>query len=469
MNVLCEKFGLSLLRACALLTGTVLGLVNAQNALSQSLQGQSKGDTVNWLDGNVSGWQELEYIPMRVYFPAGSVGSHSVTIVFPHLSGKVFGFQELIHFRAFTANIGFTTFPTLVTDASGNWSYVFTADISDNNPAEVRFFARLASGAHLYGGSSLQLKGSAGNVQFHKPLAAAGAPNLAVSQTGPATAPCGSPLTYTLSYTNKALGYTAAGAQLSLILDPQLTLIPYSLQTSAHIVGNTIFWDLGDLPAEGGGEITFQASVNPSTHIGMVLTNVAQVYSSENDLDVQDNSASVLTTVVCGGTGASILSSPASVTVCPGESASFSAAATGSSELTYQWRKDGVPVNGATDANLMIAAVSSSDVGSYDVLVSSPCDTVASAAALLSLQPGLPLNLTPGQFEPDGAFVLHFGTSCGGTYFVEYSEDLVTWKTSPQTVPGNGLAVQWRDAGPPVTESTPSSRVARFYRVVRVF
>ena len=128
-----------------------------------------------------------------------------------------------------------------------------------------------------------------------------------------------------------------------------------------------------------------------------------------------------------------------------------------------------MPIDGATDANLLISAVSSTDVGSYDVLVSSPCDTVVSAAALLSLQPGLPLNLTPGQFEPDGAFVLHFGTSCGGTYFVEYSEDLVTWKTSPQTVPGNGLAVQWRDAGPPVTQSTPSSQVARFYRVVWVF
>jgi hypothetical protein len=296
-----------------------------------------------------------------------------------------------------------------------------------------------------------------------------GAPDLAVSQSGPATAPGGGTVTYTMSYTNQALTYPAMGTQLSQILSPELLVNPASLGPNAHLVGNTIFWDLGDLPPKASGQFAFEATVNPAASIGLVLTNVAQVYSAENDLNMQDNLAEARTTVVCGAAAAAIVANPENVTVCPGESATFSASASGPGDLTYQWRKDGAPISGATAASFTLPAVSSADVGAYDVLVTSPCDVVVSGAAVLSLRPGLPLNLTGGRFQPDGAFVIGFGTSCGGTYFVEYSEDLVTWKTSPQTVPGNGQAVEWRDAGQPATDSMPNTVAARFYRVVRVF
>ena len=62
-----------------------------------------------------------------------------------------------------------------------------------------------------------------------------------------------------------------------------------------------------------------------------------------------------------------------------------------------------------------------------------------------------------------------FGTLCGGTYVVEYSADLKTWKTSPQTASGNGLTVAWRDAGQPATDSMPNTLTARFYRVRSAF
>lgn len=432
------------------------------------LQGQNKVDTANWYTGNLQGWAELEYIPLRVYFPAGSAGSQTVRIDFPHMNGKLFGFEDLRHFTDFTPNVHSSP-PVLTTDASGVWSYTFTANVTDAQPAEVRFYGRMASGAHLNGGSSLQIRGTAGNLHIHKPAPGVGAPDLAVSQSGPATAPGGGTVTYTMSYTNQALTYPAMGTQLSQILSPELLVNPASLGPNAHLVGNTIFWDLGDLPPKASGQFAFEATVNPAASIGLVLTNVAQVYSAENDLNMQDNLAEARTTVVCGAAAAAIVANPENVTVCPGESATFSASASGPGDLTYQWRKDGAPISGATAASFTLPAVSSADVGAYDVLVTSPCDVVVSGAAVLSLRPGLPLNLTGGRFQPDGAFVIGFGTSCGGTYFVEYSEDLVTWKTSPQTVPGNGQAVEWRDAGQPATDSMPNTVAARFYRVVRVF
>src|SRR5262245_31574532 len=65
---------------------------------AQSLEGQNKGDTNTWSTGNLIGWAELDYIPMRVSFAVGSAGSHTVTLNFPHFSGKVFGFENLSQF-----------------------------------------------------------------------------------------------------------------------------------------------------------------------------------------------------------------------------------------------------------------------------------------------------------------------------------------------------------------------------------
>ena len=453
---------------------TLVALALAPALLSSAfaspiLEGQNKGDTTKWYNKNLQGWAELEYIPMRVYFAAGSAGSHTVRLDFPHLNGRIFGFQDLRNFSTFSSNAEFSSPPVLKTDTSGVWSYTFTVNVADGNPAEVRFFARMAAGAHLNGGSSLQIRGTAGNLQIHKPGPAVGGPDLAVSQAGPETAPQGATVVYSVSYTNKALSYPAMGSQVSCIIHPEFNVNYSSLGPNAQVVGNTIFWDLGDLPPQAGGQFEFEVTVKPTAGIGLVLTNLAQVFSSENDVNMQDNSMFTQTTVVCGSAIPAILSSPESVTLCPGDSASFSVAATGPSGLNYQWRKNGAPISGATNANFTIAAVSSANVGSYDAVVTSPCDVVVSGAAVLSLHPGLPPNITQTKFESDGAFVLDFGTSCGGTYFVHYSEDLVNWKVSPLSVTGNGLTVQWRDIGEPVTDSAPSALKARFYRVVRVF
>jgi uncharacterized repeat protein (TIGR01451 family) len=454
------------------LTGLALALAPTlwSSALAGPvLQGQNKGDTVNWYAGNLQGWGELEYIPLRVYFAAGSAGNQTVRIDFPHLNGKLFGFEDLAAFAAVTPNLAFTSAPVLTTDPTGVWSYTFSVRVSDANPAQVRFFARMASGAHLNGGSSLQIKGSAGNVQIHKPGPASGAPNLAVSQTGPATASRGATVTYTVSYTNKASTYPAMGAQLSQIIDPQLTVDPATLGPNAHIVGNTIFWDLGNLLPQASGQISFLATVNLAAPIGLAMNNVAQVYSSENDLDLQDNTAVTTTSVVCGTASATIVANPVNVTVCPGDPATFSTSATGPDQLTFQWRKDGAAIAGATSPSFTVPSVGSADLGTYDVLVTSPCDVAVSGTAVLSFRPGLPLNLTAGRFEADGAFVIEFGTICGGQYVIEYSNDLVTWKTSPQTATGNGLTVAWRDVGQPATESMPNTLTMRFYRVRTAF
>jgi hypothetical protein len=446
-----------------------VGLTLCNQALqAQTLEGQNKGATTLWSTGNLQGWAELEYIPMRVNFAAGSVGSHTVTLNFPHFNGRIFGIEDLSGFVAASPNLKITSPPTLTTDPSGDWSYAFTVNISDNQPKEVRFFARLASGAHLYGGSSLQLRSSAGNMQFHKPVPGPGAPDLALTISGPAAVLEGGTMIYTLTYTNKAALDSANGVQVTQMLAPEMTIDPASLPMNASLVGNTLFWDLGNLAPRTGGKITFTATVNMGTVAGTSLLDYAQIFSAENDLNTLDNSATCTTSVVCGGATPAIVSNPVGASVCPGDPVVLSVNAVGPAGMTYQWLKDGSAIAGATDNSYTISAALSKDNGLYSVAVSSPCGSVTSESAALAFRAELPMTISSSAFRADGSFVLTFGTGCGANYAVQYTQDLVNWTTSPVTVTGHGAPAQWIDAGQPATESMPNTQSARFYRVVRV-
>src|SRR5689334_7400435 len=143
------------LRKITLASLLLLGVTGQIFGSSMDLQGQNKGDSNTWSAVNLQCWLELDYIPFRVYFGNGSAGTYTVNLDFPHLIGTTPGFEDLTSFNCYTTNVVFTSAPRLVMDPSGTWTYVFTVRVLDNNPAQVRFFARLAAGAHLNPGSSL--------------------------------------------------------------------------------------------------------------------------------------------------------------------------------------------------------------------------------------------------------------------------------------------------------------------------
>jgi hypothetical protein len=74
--------------------------------------------------------------------------------------------------------------------------------------------------------------------------------------------------------------------------------------------------------------------------------------------------------------------------------------------------------------------------------------------------------MAPAKMLRNGTFLLEFATGVGGKYYVQYSSDLVTWKTSFPPLTGTGQRLQWTDSGPPVTESLPAVNNKRFYRVI---
>ena len=83
-----------------------------------------------------------------------------------------------------------------------------------------------------------------------------------------------------------------------------------------------------------------------------------------------------------------IVSSPVTTNAIAGEAVSLRVLAQGTAPLSYQWRKGGIPLDGATAATLALASVQAGQGGSYSVLVSSPLGAATSLSAVLSVQSG---------------------------------------------------------------------------------
>src|SRR5438093_911497 len=139
--------------------------------------------------------------------------------------------------------------------------------------------------------------------------------------------------------------------------------------------------------ARGSGPFAYQWSKDGSelpgqTSSNLVLLNLSAAAAGNYCVVVRGvcnrvtNCASLTVLTPVSATG------PVGQTLCPGASASFSVAASGSGPLNYQWSKAGVDLPGATNNTLVLPSVNALDAGSYCVVVSGPCNRVTNCATL---------------------------------------------------------------------------------------
>lgn len=102
----------------------------------------------------------------------------------------------------------------------------------------------------------------------------------------------------------------------------------------------------------------------------------------DNNYNVSSTSTAKITVNPAGPP--QITGQPAARTVTVGETASFSVTASGGS-ISYQWRKNGASIAGATGSGLTLADVSRDDEANYDVLVFNNYRTVTSEPARLTV------------------------------------------------------------------------------------
>ena len=133
------------------------------------------------------------------------------------------------------------------------------------------------------------------------------------------------------------------------------------------------------------------------------------------------------------GTPPTISTPPTAQTACVGGKVTFSVTAAGTAPLSYQWRKDGTAISGATTATYTIGSVAAGDAGSYTVVVTNAAGSITSAAAVLTVNVPPTLTVQPAaQSACAGKSVLFSVTAAG---------------TPP-------LAYQWKKDGTPIADAT---------------
>lgn len=159
------------------------------------------------------------------------------------------------------------------------------------------------------------------------------------------------------------------------------------LTAAVTVVGGaaqTVTWSSSD----AGGKVT----VNGSGLVSVAADAAPGDYTITATSTVDGSKADTATITVTAATAApSITTQPSSETVIEGDDVSFSVVAAGDSPLSYQWKKDGVDIEGATTATLSLTDVQASDAGSYTVEVTNGAGSITSNAAVLTVN-------APGDF-----------------------------------------------------------------------
>ena len=138
------------------------------------------------------------------------------------------------------------------------------------------------------------------------------------------------------------------------------------------------------------------------------------------------------------GTAPKITTQPADQTVAAGKTATFAVVATGTAPLTYQWRKNGAAIGGATSASFTTGSLTSADSGAtYSVVVSNAAGTATSRGAKLTVSGTAPSITTQPQ-----------------------DQTIAAGKTATFTVVATGsapLSYQWRRNGTAIPGATSAS------------
>ena len=125
----------------------------------------------------------------------------------------------------------------------------------------------------------------------------------------------------------------------------------------------------------------------PSFSIASVTAADAGAYSVRVSNNVGQVLSAAATLTVSPGTGVTvaptITTAPVSLAVLPGGGATFAVAAAGTAPFTYQWRRNGADIAGATAAVLHIAAVTALDAGQYAIEVRNATGLASSTAVPL--------------------------------------------------------------------------------------
>jgi len=210
---------------------------------------------------------------------------------------------------------------------------------------------------------------------------------LANAQTGAAG-------TYAVTVTNSA-GSVASEAVVKIT---SFTAVPAILAQPANVTARAGFDATLTVEADGTSPLRFQwfkngaafgpASESRSLTLSTVQPGDAGTYSvtATNSAGSATSNSATLTILAAAATPI-VTTQPRSAIAAAGTIVSFTAAATGAT--SQQWRKNGVPIAGATALTLTLNRLTATDAADYDLVFTNAGGTTDTAAATLLLATGL--------------------------------------------------------------------------------
>jgi hypothetical protein len=202
-------------------------------------------------------------------------------------------------------------------------------------------------------------------------------------------------------------------------------------------------WYKGSVALANGGSVSGATSAT-LTLTGLSLADAANysciVTSTVGAVSTTGTSSAAALVVVATP---AITAQPAAITVAQGAAGSFTVAATtANGTLTYQWRKGGVAISGATAATLNLATVAAGDAGSYDCVVTNTiagvANAVTSSAAVLSVNTSVTINAQPQSITANVG-------------------DAATLTVSASSTSAGVLSYQWQKGGVNIAGATSAS------------
>ena len=210
---------------------------------------------------------------------------------------------------------------------------------------------------------------------------------------------------FTDSVTSVTITAPTSGTPVTVTSLPATVTVSFNYVTSttgtttgqADILGTSATTTKSLTPGTGSDsiQVTVPAgTANGSYNVKVTVTN--STGGGANNKNDNQNGAVIINVPTC--TAPSISVQPAGAAKTVGESVTFSVTASGTTPLSYQWRKGGSIISGAIGSSYTISSVAAADAGIYDVVVSNSCGSVTSSPAALTVNKRVTattLNLSP--------------------------------------------------------------------------
>jgi hypothetical protein len=200
---------------------------------------------------------------------------------------------------------------------------------------------------------------------------------------------------YGVDSSSASLIDAAIAASSATVAAPLITSQPTSRRVNA---GQSVSFTVTAFGTGLGYRWLFNnAVISSATSATLSLNSVSLTDAGTYQALVSNTGGEVRSTIVTLSVDSPpiIVSQPVTKTVVVGASATFSVSTQSAVTVTYQWRKDGVAINGATNATLALSNVQNASAGSYTVVVTNSIGSVTSNAALLTVNPPLAITAQP--------------------------------------------------------------------------